>query len=107
VGDIILVDAGRAEGVTGWQRVGKMLQAANRHVNAHAWSGAVLTAASLHLTAASPNHIVFELKPKPSPMQYDLVDCPIEQKGGWVEVPDTPGIGVEVNEDALRNHLMK
>jgi L-alanine-DL-glutamate epimerase-like enolase superfamily enzyme len=107
VGDIILVDAGRAEGVTGWLRVSKMLQAAGRTINAHAWSGAVLTAASLHLTACSPNHIVFELKPKPSPMQYDLVDCPIEQHGGWVDVPDTPGIGVEVKEANLRKHLMK
>lgn len=107
IGDIILVDAGRAEGVTGWQRVSRLLHAAGRHVNAHAWSGAVLTAASLHLTATAPNHIIFELKPKQSPVQFDLVDRPVEQHGGWVEVRDTPGIGVEVDEAALQRHLMK
>lgn len=107
IGDILLVDAGRAEGVTGWQRVSRLLHAAGRHVNAHAWSGGVLTAASLHLTATAPNHIIFELKPKPSPVQFDLVDLPIEQRGGWVEVRDTPGIGVEVNEAALERHLMR
>jgi L-alanine-DL-glutamate epimerase-like enolase superfamily enzyme len=107
IGDIILVDAGRAEGVTGWQRVSRLLHAAGRHVNAHAWSGAVLTAASLHLTATAPNHIIFELKPKQSPVQFDLVDRPVEQHGGWVEVRDTPGIGVEVDEVALQRHLMK
>ncbi len=107
IGDIILVDAGRAEGVTGWQRVSRLLHAVGRHVNAHAWSGAVLTAASLHLTATAPNHIIFELKPKQSPVQFDLVDHPVEQRGGWVEVRDTPGIGVEVNESALQRHLMK
>jgi len=107
IGDIILVDAGRAEGVTGWQRVSRLLHAASRHVNAHAWSGAVLTAASLHLTATAPNHIIFELKPKQSPVQFELVDRPVEQHGGWVEVRDTPGIGVEVNEAALQRHLMK
>lgn len=107
IGDIILVDAGRAEGVTGWQRVSRLLHAAGRHVNAHAWSGAVLTAASLHLTATAPNHIIFELKPKQSPVQFELVDRPVEQHGGWVEVRDTPGIGVEVDEAALQRHLMK
>lgn len=107
IGDILLVDAGRAEGVTGWQRVSRLLHAAGRHVNAHAWSGGVLTAASLHLTATAPNHIIFELKPKPSPVQFDLVDLPVEQRGGWVEVRDTPGIGVEVNEAALERHLMR
>ena len=107
IGDIILVDAGRAEGVTGWERVSRLLHAASRHVNAHAWSGAVLTAASLHLTATAPNHIIFELKPKQSPVQFELVDRPVEQHGGWVEVRDTPGIGVEVNEAALQRHLMR
>lgn len=107
IGDIVLVDAGRAEGVTGWQRVSRLLHAAGRHVNAHAWSGAVLTAASLHLTATAPNHIIFELKPKQSPVQFDLVDRPVEQHGGWVEVRDTPGIGVEVDEAALQRHLMR
>ena len=34
----------------------------------------MLTAASLHLSLASRAAILFELKPIPGPMQFDLVD---------------------------------
>ena len=73
--------------------------------NAHSWSSALNTAASLHLAAASSNVLVMELKPTPSPMQHELVHDPIEQQGGWVSPPDGPGLGVEVDEAVVREYL--
>ena len=67
--------------------------------------GAVLTAASLRRPTA-PNHIIFELKPKQSPVQFELVDRPVEQHGGWVEVRDTPGIGVGWTRPRCNGTLM-
>ena len=105
IGDILLVDPGRAEGITGYQKVIEMTVNAHRYINAHSWSSAINTAASLHLTATAPNYIVMEMKPVPSPMQHELVYEPFEQKDGWLAVPDRPGLGVEVNEAALRKYL--
>ena len=70
--------------------------------NAHSWSSAINTAASLHLCAASPNVLLLELKPEPSPMQNDIVSDPIAMKDGWIAVRDTPGLGVTVDEAAVR-----
>src|SRR3981081_1298030 len=39
--------AGRAEGITGFQKVCDRVEAYRRQANAHAWSSAVVTAASL------------------------------------------------------------
>ena len=105
VADIIMVDPGRAEGVTGFQKVIQLTAQSALSFNAHTWSSAINTAASIHLTASAPNYIVFELKPLPSPMQHELVTNPIEQKDGWVAVPEGPGLGVEVDERVVRKYL--
>ena len=93
--DVFGIDPARVEGVTGFRRIAAEIEAAGRIVNAHAWSTAVLTAASLHLSLASPAAILFELKPIPGPMQFDLVDEPFWHDQGMVRAPDRPGHGAE------------
>jgi L-alanine-DL-glutamate epimerase-like enolase superfamily enzyme len=100
--DIIMMDPGRAEGVTGSKKIIDLAAAAGMSWNAHSWSSALNTAASLHLCAASPNVLLLELKPEPSPMQNDIVSDPIEMKDGRIQVRDTPGLGVTVDEAAVR-----
>ncbi len=93
--DVFGVDPARAEGVTGFLRIADRVHAAGKIVNAHAWSTAVLTAASLHLSLASPAAILFELKPIPGPMQFDLIETPFWHADGLVSAPATPGHGAE------------
>ena len=105
VADIYLADPGRVEGITGVKQVIEMTHAAHLFFNPHTWSSAINTMAAIHLTATAPNYIVFELKPLPSPLQYELVSEPIEQHGGWVTVPDKPGLGLEINEAVVHKYL--
>lgn len=102
--DIVMLDPGRAEGVTGSWRVIQRAAAAGVSWNAHSWSSALNTAASLHLAAASSNVLVLELKPESGPMQHELVSDPIEMVGGAVAVRDTPGLGVTVDERVVRRY---
>ena len=99
--DVIMVDPGKAEGITGTWNIIRMAAAAGRSWNAHSWSSALNTAAALHLSLAAPNTLLFELKPVPGPMQHELVAQPIEQIDGWVSPPDAPGLGVEVDESVV------
>jgi len=103
--DILMLDPGRAEGVTGSKKVIDLAADAGLSWNAHSWSSALNTAASLHLAAASSNVLVLELKPEPSPMQNDIVTDPIEMKDGWLEVRDAPGLGVTVDEAAVKRYV--
>lgn len=102
--DVIMVDPGKAEGVTGTWNVIRSAAAAGLDWNAHSWSSALNTAASLHLAAASDNVLLMELKPLPSPMQHELVRDPIDQVDGWVRPPDGPGLGVEVDPTVVREY---
>jgi L-alanine-DL-glutamate epimerase-like enolase superfamily enzyme len=103
--DVVMIDPGRAEGVTGVKKVIEMAAEARQAWNAHSWSSAINTAASLHLAAASPNVLILELKPEPSPMQNDIVRDPITMEDGFIAVRDGPGLGIEVDEAAVRRYL--
>jgi L-alanine-DL-glutamate epimerase-like enolase superfamily enzyme len=102
--DVVGCDVGRAEGITGVLAVIAQVEQANVWFNSHAWSSAVNTAASIALSASTPRCMLQELKPDESPMQHELVDEPLVQSRGWIEVPRGPGLGVEPREDVLRRY---
>lgn len=102
--DVFGIDPGRAEGVTGFRAVTRLIEAAHRQVNAHAFSTAITTAASLHLSVATPASRIFELKPHASPMQHELVRTPVWHEDGAVFAPAGPGLGIEVDERVVARY---
>lgn len=104
--DVIGCDPGRAEGVTGFVQLVAMVDRAGLWFNAHSWSSAINTAASLAVSALSPRCLYFELKPVENPMQHELVTKPIIQKDGLVEVPSGPGLGIELDERVLQRYRL-
>ena len=104
VADVIGFDPGRAEGITGGRRVIELVEEAGAWFNAHAWSSAIVSAASLALSLTTPRVLVFELKAEESPMQHELVAEPIAQDAGFVEPLPGPGLGIEVREDAVERY---
>jgi L-alanine-DL-glutamate epimerase-like enolase superfamily enzyme len=96
------VDPARVEGITGFQRVDALCTAFGKTINAHAWSTAITTAASLHLSLASPNAEIFEYKPFSVVVQDDLVAEKLWHKDGWAYPIDTPGLGIEVQENVVQ-----
>jgi L-alanine-DL-glutamate epimerase-like enolase superfamily enzyme len=105
--DVILIDPGRTEGVTGMQRITQL--AARHHVemDPHSWSSAINTAASIHVSVANTNSNIFELKPIENPMQHELVTTPLEQVDGWIYPPEGAGLGVEVIEDVVHKYHLR
>lgn len=102
--DVVGCDPGRAEGITGFQKLIQVVEMSTVWYNAHAWSSAIITAASLALSAISDRCLVFEMKPLANPMQDELVATPFTQQGGWIDVPTAPGLGVEVREDVIEKY---
>ena len=95
--DVIGCDPGRAEGITGFKRITERAEAYRRQANAHAWSSAIVTAASLAISFSSPACKVFEVKPLRNPMQHDLVTEPFGTEAGFVHPPTAkPGLGIDV-----------
>jgi L-alanine-DL-glutamate epimerase-like enolase superfamily enzyme len=104
--DIVLIDPGRAEGITGMKIAAD--DAAGRGVGVvpHSWSSALNTAAALHVLATCPTAPAFELKPHRSPLQHDLVAEPFDPVDGELLVPDRPGLGCEVDEAVVERYVI-
>jgi L-alanine-DL-glutamate epimerase-like enolase superfamily enzyme len=100
--EVFGVDPARVEGITGFRKVDALATKHGKVVNAHAWSTAITTAASLHLSLASPNTEIFEFKPFDVTVQNDLVAEKIWHKDGWAYPIEGPGLGIDVQEDVVR-----
>jgi L-alanine-DL-glutamate epimerase-like enolase superfamily enzyme len=68
----------------------------------HGWNTAIGLAADLHLSAAMPVARYVEFL-TPSPYMDELVTEPFKvDAGGYLTVPDRPGLGIALNPEALR-----
>lgn len=102
--DVFGIDPGRAEGITGFVKAVARIESHRRQANAHAWSSAIVSAASLAVSFSSPAFKLFEFKPLRNPMQHDLVTKPFEHKDGWIYPPTGPGLGIEIIEDVVNKY---
>ena len=71
----------------------------------HAWCHVVGVAAEIHLAAVLPNMPYFEtpIAFPDSPIISELLTPAVEvDADGFIEVPDRPGLGFELNEDVVK-----
>jgi D-galactarolactone cycloisomerase len=110
--DIAQPDICIAGGFTGCRHIVALAHAHGVQVNPHVWASAVGQAASLQLIAAIPpaNHALFgkdillEFDTSSHPFRNELTDYPLRQREGWVEIPQRPGLGIEVNRKILEKY---
>jgi D-galactarolactone cycloisomerase len=68
----------------------------------HGWNTAVGLAADLHLSAAMPVARYVEYL-TPSPYLDEIIAEPFRVDAeGYLNVPDRPGLGIELNREALK-----
>jgi L-alanine-DL-glutamate epimerase-like enolase superfamily enzyme len=100
--DIIQPDCTKCGGITEASRIASMAYEHNVLFVPHGWNTAIGLAADLHLTAATPVARYVEYL-TPSPYLDDLVTTPFRPDAeGFLTVPDGPGLGIELNRDALK-----
>jgi galactonate dehydratase len=97
-------DMGIAGGFTGVRQIAALAHAHGIYIQPHNCGGPVSTAACIHLSFSIPNFLIQEVFPVwPEDNRLDLVDEPYERtiRGGQMELPTRPGLGVEANMDYL------
>jgi len=104
--DVVGLDPGRVEGVTGFQSSAQVCEIFRRQANAHNFSTAIVGAASAALSWANPSCALLELQPVYGPAQRELVDRPVWHIDGYVPCPTGPGLGIEVDEGLVKASLI-
>ncbi len=102
--DIIQPDLTRCGGFTAARKIVHMAEMENVLLVPHSWSSDLLTAASLHLNAFQRRALFVEFSASQGPLSRELVRDPLKMVDGYLAVPQGPGLGVEVNEDVIRQY---
>lgn len=107
--DILQPDICAAGGISECKKIADMANAFGVRVNPHVWGTGVALAASLQLIAALPHNPpglhpiepLLEFDRSEHPIRMAVLKEPIEQHGGWVAIPQGPGLGIEIDRAAL------
>jgi L-alanine-DL-glutamate epimerase-like enolase superfamily enzyme len=102
--DVVQPDIGRVGGFTEALRVCELARSAGLVVVPHAWKTGLSVAAAAQLAMVTPEMPFFECLPAElceSSLRKELVDDGLSFVDGRVLVPERPGLGVELDPDAL------
>jgi D-galactarolactone cycloisomerase len=112
--DIAQPDVVNVGGITEMRNVAMTANSLGIQVNPHVWGSPIMIAATLHVAATVPpcppsrspepyvQEPVMEFDRTPSAIREGLAKQPFDQVDGFIEVPSGPGLGIEVDEEALR-----
>ena len=114
--DIIQPDASLCGGIAEALFIAEMAQQFRIQALPHCWAGAIVIAATLQLNSLLPPHFqgfaggdepMLEFDVYENPFRDEIVTKQFELKKGYFDVPTTPGLGIEINEDAVRKYVKK
>lgn len=101
--DIVQPDLIKCAGITEALNIAALASTFNRMLVPHQTQPAIGTAANLHFTAcfAREDHAQeYDINEKRAILNQ-VIHPPLEQKDGYLNVPDGPGLGIQVDEAAL------
>lgn len=99
-------DVTSAGGITSMRRSITAAEAAGIQVYPHVFGTAVAIAASLQMLATVPGEPMLEFDRTENPIRDELPADPFENDGPVVHIPDRPGLGIEIDENALDQFRM-
>lgn len=115
--DIIQPNLGCAGGFTDVKRIEAIASSYHVQVIPHCWGSGIALAAALQFcaTIAPSPHTAFPKAPENAPMiEYDKNFNPLRDEllinnftvaDGFVQIPDGPGLGIEIDHDILNKYI--
>lgn len=102
---VIMPDICFCGGILETKKIAAMADARYISVSPHNPLGPVATAAALHLDTCTTNFIIQEAFDEfDVPWRYEVVRGAYRPKRGYFDIPDKPGLGVELDEAACAEH---
>lgn len=102
--DVIQPDLARAGGFTQCRRIADLAAQHHAWCVPHAWKSGILVAATLHFAATLPEIPFVEYTVADSPLRRELVRTDVQVARGTARIPQSPGLGVEVNEEIVARY---
>ena len=101
--DVAQPDTGRFGGLWQMRKLAAIAEAHQVMVAPHQGSlGPVAEMAAIHLLATLPNYLIHEYLVNDVPQRYEVMTGQPVIEDGHILVPDRPGLGVDLDEEAIR-----
>lgn len=104
----IQIDTGRIGGIGPARQVAEFAHERGVTYVNHTFTSHLALSASLQPFAGSGHDTICEYPAQPKPLAVELTLNHIERaRDGSIQAPDAPGLGLEVNRDAVRKYLVQ
>ncbi len=102
--DYIQPDVSHAGGIMELKKLAAIAEANYIPFAPHNPSGPIANAATLQLAACCPNFCILEIMYSDVIWRKDVTNEQLTYKDGYLTVPDKPGLGIDINEEACLAH---
>ncbi|HEX5416291.1 MAG TPA: mandelate racemase/muconate lactonizing enzyme family protein [Chloroflexota bacterium] len=102
---IIQVDVGQCGGILEAKKIAAIAEAHHALIAPHMYVGPIGAAAAIQLDTCSPNFMIQEFNV--GPLHRELFEEPITVVDGYITPPPGPGLGLVLNDDAVKHHLSR
>jgi L-alanine-DL-glutamate epimerase-like enolase superfamily enzyme len=107
---VVQPDIGRVGGLTEAQRVCQLAEQRGLRIVPHLWKTGISIAAAVHLAAVTEGCAYVEFLPpelSESGLRRDLTAVELHMVDGVIPLPASPGLGVELDRDALERYTAR
>ena len=101
---VIQPDLCHCGGLLEAKKISAMAEAYYVGVAPHNPLGPIANAAALHFALSTPNFLIQEDMLADVPWRWEVVESSLKTENGYWLLPDAPGLGVTVNEEAAARH---
>jgi galactonate dehydratase len=101
--DIINPDVCNVGGILELKEIAAMAEPCYVAVSPHNYNSTTIgLAATVHASATMPNFLITEYFVNFEPIGREIAKPPLIQQDGYVALPTAPGLGIDLDEEALR-----
>jgi D-galactarolactone cycloisomerase len=114
--DVVQPDLSLCGGFWQGRQIAQLAAMEHVRLSPHVWGSGVGLAAAVHLVAALPVYPHAGNVPRPTVVEYDLgtnplrdsiLKNPLKPVDGVIAVSDAPGLGIDVDWDAVERHALR
>ncbi len=92
-------------GIFATRKIADMADAHFGMIAPHSAQGPVCSAACVQLNASLPNFLIHEIFDEfNEPWEKEIVQNHVEVKDGYIEIPERPGLGIDLNIEEIAKH---
>lgn len=102
--DIVQPDITRCGGITEMKKINDYAERNGIQLVPHGFSTGILMSATVQFLASTQHGELIEYSQSESPLVKELVKNRIELKDGYVEVPNTIGLGIDLNKELIEKY---